>query len=161
MKKRKKISGKYRGAKSQSGEHPQMKVIGRREWIDFPDLGLEKINAKIDTGAYTSSLHVHHVEEIEIKGKAGVRFQVLDPDHPEYKDRYFEFPVLKQKYIKSSSGERQRRHIIKTRIRLAGKNYRIELSLADRSRMECPVLLGRKILTRRFLVDVSQKYLTL
>ena len=138
----------------------KLKVIGRREWVDLPELGLEKIMAKVDTGAYTSSIHVHDMEEIEIDGAPGVRFQVLDPNHPEYRDRYFEFPVLKQKYIKSSSGERQRRHIIRTRIKIYGKKFKIELSLANRSRMECPILLGRKALTNRFLVDVSQRYLS-
>ena len=135
-------------------------VIGRREWVDFPELGLEQIIAKVDTGAYTSSIHVHQVEEIEVNGAQGVRFQLLDPRHPEYKDRFWEFPVLKQKYIKSSNGERQRRHIIRTPIKIFGRIFKIELSLADRSKMECPILLGRKVLTNRFLVDVSLKYLS-
>lgn len=131
-------------------------LIGRREKADFPDLDLIGIDAKVDTGAYTSAIHCHDVELFDKDGKQWVRFKLLDPSHPGYNHKTFELPVHKIKSIKSSSGQAQKRCIIKTRIKIIDSAFEIELSLADRSAMEYPVLLGRKALTGRFIVDVSQ-----
>ena len=65
-------------------------TIGRIEKIDLPKLSLFNLDAKIDTGAYTSSLHCHHIELFTIKNRKWVKFYVLDPDHPEYEETQFE-----------------------------------------------------------------------
>lgn len=132
------------------------RVIGRREKADFPELGLSEIDAKIDTGAYTSAIHCHDVEIFEQDGEQRVRFKLLDPNHKAYNHKSFETRVHKIKKIKSSSGQAQMRCIIKTKINFTDKPFEIELSLADRSAMEYPVLIGRKALVGRFVVDVSQ-----
>lgn len=133
-------------------------IIGRREFIDFPDLGLSGIEAKIDTGAYTSSIHCH---DIRIhSGAVGklVEFKLLDPDHPAYEQKVLEMPLVKQKIVRSSSGDEEFRAIIRTRVCVGGHTFLTDLSLTDRSGMEYPVLLGRKAIRKRFVVDVARVY---
>lgn len=136
------------------------RIIGRAELIDFPDWDLYGIDAKIDTGAYTSSLHCHHIERITKDGKEFVRFNLLDPSHEIYNDKLFELPIFKSKTVKSSNGVSEERIIVKTRLNLLGKQLDAELSLTDRSEMKYPVLIGRKLIKGNFIVDVSKKYLS-
>lgn len=131
-------------------------VIGRKEVIDLPELHLNGIVAKIDTGAYTSAIHCRKISVYEDEhGNLMVEFQLLDPGHPQFRNKRLSFPVHKFKGIKSSNGQIQQRYIIKTTANIAGRSFKIEFSLADRSRMENPVLIGRKALKNRFIVDVS------
>jgi hypothetical protein len=135
-------------------------IIGRLESIDFPEWDLFDIDAKIDTGAYTSSLHCHHIKSYEKDGEEFVRFNLLDPSHETYNDKLFELPIHRKKVVKSSNGSTEERFVVKTRIKLFNKPLTAELSLTDRSEMRYPVLVGRKLINGRFLVDVSQKYIT-
>lgn len=135
-------------------------VIGRVEKIDFPELGIYEIDCKTDTGAYTSSIHCHNIETFRNGDTEMVRFRLLDPSHPAYNHKEFVLPVKSRRKIKSSFGAIQKRIIIQTKMLIFGKLYVIELSLADRSRMTYPVLMGRKALNKRFLVDVSAKNLS-
>ncbi|HEX6982272.1 MAG TPA: RimK/LysX family protein [Balneolaceae bacterium] len=138
----------------------QLKVIGRLESIDFPEWDLFDIDAKIDTGAYTSSLHCHHIEPLEQNGQSFVKFNLLDPSHETYNEKLFKLPVHQTKLIKSSNGSTEERIIVKTKVRIFDKIFKAELSLTDRSEMKYPVLVGRKLIKNRFLVDTSQKYLS-
>jgi len=135
------------------------KLIGRIELVSFPEWKISDIEAKIDTGAYTSSLHCHHVETYQEDGIKMVRFFLLDPNHPEYEKISQRAQVKSIRNVKSSNGLVERRIAIKTMMEIAGKSYNIELTLADRSRMKYPVLLGRRFLQNRFIVDVSEKFL--
>lgn len=127
-------------------------TIGRRETVDFPDLGLFGLTAKIDTGANTTALHCHHV-----RVENGVLiFRLLDETHPEYQDTEHRFGKFDQKTIKSSMGESELRYIIRTRITLGSRTLRGIVSLTDRANMKYPVLIGRRLLKNRFLVDVSK-----
>jgi hypothetical protein len=135
---------------------PTKEIVGRSELVDFPDLDLEEINARVDTGAYTSSLHAHHIEPYEKEGESWVRFNLLDPSHDEYNDKLFDLPVYDVRVVKSSNGISERRFIIKTKLELFEQYYDVELSLTDRTEMKYPVLLGRKLLMGRFIVDVSK-----
>lgn len=137
-----------------------LKTIGRIEHVSFPEWNLFDLDAKIDTGAYTSSLHCHHIEKIEKEGQPLVRFNLLDPTHDTYNEKLFELPIHKEKTVKSSNGVAEQRFIVKTDIELSDRILNAELSLTDRSEMKYPVLLGRKLLRGRFLVDVSSKYLS-
>ena len=132
------------------------KVIGRREWISFPELGLLNIEAKIDTGAYTSSLHCKELKEFKKNGQDYVSFLLLDPLHPLFENNLIEWPVYKVKPVKNSFGQVENRIFIKTKLDFFDKIYEVEISLADRSGMDYPVLLGRKVLKKRFLVDASK-----
>lgn len=126
-------------------------TIGRREIIDFPDLGLFGLTAKIDTGANTTALHCHHV-----RVENGVLFfRLLDESHPEYQAREHRFEKFEQKLIRSSFGEEEQRYIIRTRIRIGKRTIRSIVSLTDRKSMKYPVLIGRRLLKNRFIVDVS------
>ncbi|MBN2731585.1 MAG: ATP-dependent zinc protease [Balneolaceae bacterium] len=136
-----------------------LQVIGRTELVDIPSWDLYELNAKIDTGAYTSSLHCHHIEPFEKSDSQMVRFNLLDPSHEIYNDKLFELPVYKTKNVKSSNGQTEERIIVRTDIILAGQKLRAELSLTDRSEMRYPLLIGRKLLKGRFLVDVRHKSL--
>ena len=138
----------------------QKKVIGRIEIVDFPELDISEIQAKVDTGAYTSSIHCTDVRLEERDGEQVLCFKIFTEGETEesLKDRCFK--SFKQKKIKSSIGKKEKRFIIKTKIRLFDKEYPVELSLADRAKMRYPVLLGRKVLYKRFIVDVSKKNLS-
>lgn len=138
----------------------KIKVIGRLESIDFPDWELYDIDAKIDTGAYTSSLHCHHIESYESEGNQMVRFNLLDPSHETYNDKLFKLPVHRKKVVKSSNGSTEERIVVKTNVKIFNSVFEAQLSLTDRSEMRYPVLIGRKLIKNRFLVDVSQKYLS-
>jgi len=136
------------------------KIIGRLEHIDFPEWNICKLDAKIDTGAYTSSLHCHHVEQFLENKIRMVKFYLLDPDHPEYEKRLYSCAVNSVRKVKSSNGIIEERVSVKTKMKLYDRTYTIELTLADRSNMKYPVLIGRKFLQNKFIVDVSKKYLT-
>lgn len=134
-------------------------TVGRLEKIDFPEFSLFNLDAKIDTGAYTSSLHCHHIETIKTGSELWVQFYVLDPRHPEYEEKLFKCPVYTIRNVKSSNGVVEERVTIKRDVRFFGKIRKIELSLTNRTEMKYPVLIGRKFLTGKYLVDVSKKYI--
>jgi hypothetical protein len=134
-------------------------VIGRIEKIDLPELSIFDLDAKIDTGAYTSSLHCHKITTEKYKGKLWTQFYVLDPGHPEYEGKPYRYPVHKIKKVKSSNGMIEERVIIKLKTVFFGKKGSIQLSLANRSEMKYPVLIGRRFLSDKYIVDVSKSYL--
>lgn len=128
---------------------PQKFIIGRTDVIDFPELGLINVRAKIDTGAYSSSIHCYKVSVV--KGK--LTFYL--PAHRSEKHQKFTTEQFELKAIKNSFGQTEMRYVIKSKVILFGKTFKTEFSLADRAQMRYPVLLGRKLLRSRFLVDVA------
>lgn len=139
----------------------EKKVIGRSDFADFPTLGLEKIAVKIDTGAYTSSIHCHNIFIKENKkGEQILHFNLLDPEHENYHDKALKVKDFTQKLVKNSFGESEERFIIQANIKLFNELHEIELALTDRGSMRFPVLLGRKLL-EHFIVDVTQSNLSL
>lgn len=134
----------------------EKRVIGRRETVDFPDLGLSGIIAKIDTGAYTTALHCHDIHVREENGQRILCFKLLDPAHPAFDGQEKCITGFSEKQIKNSFGEVEHRYIIKTRVRIARKVVKSVISLTDRGNMRYPVLIGRKLLKNRFIVDVAE-----
>jgi hypothetical protein len=133
-----------------------LRTIGRRELVNLEELGLEKIEAKIDTGAYRSALHCHHIA-IESEGdKQYLSFVVLDHLHEAYTGYKIRHDNFTKKIIKNSSGDIEERYIIKTKIKLGTKTVITTISLTDRADMKYPILLGRKFLKGKFIVDVSK-----
>ena len=130
-----------------------MDILGRSDRVDLPGLGLENIHAKIDTGAYTSSLHCSRAEVIGDM----LEFILLDEEHPEFTGMPFRVKKFEQREIRNSFGEAELRYVIKTRVRIGGRLIRAEFSLSNRGNLRFPVLLGRKILRNRFLIDVTKK----
>jgi hypothetical protein len=130
-------------------------TIGRKDKADFPELLLRNINIKIDTGAYTSTIHCHHIHEIVVDGENFIEFQLLDPTHPKFHEKKFKTKRYKKKSVKNSFGGSEERFIVETVIVLFGEEYPIELSLSERSDMKYPILIGRKLLNQRFVVDTD------
>lgn len=130
-------------------------VIGRAALIDLPELELWGISAKIDTGAYTSALHCSAVEVIEVAGEKQLNFYV-ELGHQQ-KKHCFVACDFKEKKIRNSFGQVEKRFVVKTKIEIMGRRVKVEFSLADREQMRFPVLIGRKLLKNRFVVDVALK----
>jgi len=128
-------------------------LIGRTDIVDFPKLDLLSIHVKIDSGAYTSSFHCH---DIKIENKI-LKCQFLDPEHHKFRDNHFEFSEFSQKKVKSSNGQIENRYLIKTEIFIFNQTFPIALTLSERGSMKYPVLLGRKFLSKKFIVDTSKK----
>ncbi|MGB7785958.1 MAG: RimK/LysX family protein [Salinimicrobium sp.] len=126
-------------------------TIGRFDKADFPDLHLEDIAIKVDTGAYTSSIHCDHI----VEEKGVLRCTFLDEEHPLYNGREYRFSDFDIVFVKSSNGVVQKRYQIQTRIRIFDKTHKISLSLSARQEMRFPVLLGRKFITKKYIVDTE------
>jgi hypothetical protein len=126
-------------------------VIGRRDKADFPKLGFNNVDVKVDTGAYTSSIHCTNIKEEE----GGLKGTFFDPDHPNYDGREFHFKEYNVVFVKSSNGEIQQRYEVQSNIVLFKKTFKISLTLSAREDMRFPVLLGRKFITKKFIVDTE------
>jgi hypothetical protein len=131
-------------------------LIGRKDKGDFPDLELKNIDLKVDTGAYTSAIHCHKIKIKEQDGKQILSFTLLDPSHDQYNNKEFSTDSFIEKRIKNSFGSSEKRFVIKTSIRLFSKRYAIELSLSERGEMRFPILIGRKFLMGKFIVNPSK-----
>lgn len=132
-------------------------TVGWRELVQLPELGLHAVPAKIDTGARTSSLHAIILDEYDRDGETFVRFAVdFEQQHVR---QVCEAVHVDWRGITSSNGETQRRRIVKTPLRIGSVEFRAEISLADRSDMKFPMLIGRSSLRRRFVVDSGHSWL--
>lgn len=141
-------------------EKPDLPLIGRKELISLPDLGIYDIEARIDTGAYTSSLHCSEIAvKKNSKGEKVLAFKMLDRFESEHTTGEFEFKDFSEAIVKSSNGIAEKRYKIMTTLVLGGHEINTSITLANRSEMRYPALIGRKALKNRFLVDVSSIYL--
>jgi len=133
-----------------------MQILGRSDRVDLPGLGLYNIHAKIDTGAFTSSLHCSRAEIVN----GELEFVLLDDEHPEFTGMKFVFREYTERDVKNSFGVAERRYVIITTIKIFDEEIKTEFSLSDRDALRFPILLGRKILRDRFLIDVTKKNLS-
>lgn len=136
------------------------KTIGRVDKADFPDLHLEEIDVKIDSGAYTSSIHCSQAEEIIHNGVKCIKFNLLDASHPLFHQKEFIEPDYSVKKVTSSNGLSEERFVIRTTIYIFKELYPIELTLTERQSMRYPILLGRKFLNKKFVIDSSKTNLS-
>jgi hypothetical protein len=132
------------------------RTLGRKDKVDFPEFDLFDVDVKVDTGAYTSAIHCHHIEAVRKDGHKTIFFRLLDPSHPQYEAEIYSTSDFDERVIKNSFGKSERRYVIKTKIRLFGEDYPIDLSLSERGEMKYPVLLGRKMIQGNFVVDVAK-----
>lgn len=138
----------------------EKRTIGWRERVDLPSLNLFDLSAKIDTGAYTGALHCQDIREKEDEDGTRLEFCVLDPSHPQYRDRVHTARRYRDKVVRSSSGETEHRYVIETELRMFDRLRDIELTITDRSTMRFPLLIGRKFLRGHYLIDVSKSNLS-
>jgi hypothetical protein len=134
-------------------------LIGWKEYLDFPEWGVRRVKAKVDTGARTSALDA---ARCTIERRAGRLIACMELAlNRRRPDRLVtvEAPVLHQVVVTSSNGVREERPVVETTVRLGQVEKRIRLTVADRSRMLIPVLLGREALAGAFVVDAGRKYL--
>ena len=135
-------------------------TIGRTDIVDLPDFGFMNVPAKIDTGAYTSALHCSDIKVANEEGKLKLSFYIQDVEGNILENSKFTTSEFQQKFIKSSIGEKELRYVVKARIVLFGRTFKADFSLTNRTEMKFPVLIGRKLLKRRFVVDVSETNLS-
>jgi len=134
-------------------------VIGWREWVELPDLGVKQIKVKVDTGARSSSIHVFDMKDFEKDGKTWVRFKLHPIQRKSAPTIQVEAEVLEYRSVRSSSGKASMRPVIVTTLNLMGVSYPVELTLASRDKMGFRMLLGREAIRRKFLVDSGRSFL--
>ncbi len=136
-----------------------MPLIGWREWVSLPELGLEQIKAKIDTGARTSALHAVDIHVFEQDGRQRVRFRV----HPHQRDTeqtsLLEADLIERRQVRSSNGHAETRPVILTPVRIEGYEWSIEVTLTNRRSMGFRLLLGRQSIREQFWVDPGRSFL--
>ncbi len=134
------------------------KIIGRLEKVSFPAFKLSELDAKIDTGAYTSSIHCKKVKEVLIDDEPHLQFVLLDKRNGAYNGQLITVKNYSVKTVKSSNGMKENRFAIKSKMKIFNKVYIIELTLSNRKEMKYPILLGRKFLNKKFIVDTTLSY---
>jgi hypothetical protein len=135
-------------------------IIGRKDKADFPSLEIKSLDVKIDSGAYSCSIHCDQVEVLEIEGKVVLEVIFLDKDHPKYTGKKHYFEDYKIKKVKSSTGYQQERYFIPLELKLFGESFVTDFSITSRNGLRNPVLLGRKLLNKQFLIDSSKTNLS-
>lgn len=134
-------------------------IAGWREWVSLPDLGVEWVKAKLDTGARSSAIHAFDLTELERDGRSWVRFSI----HPWQRSTddivEVELPVHDRRTIRSSTGHEQERYVVLMDVRLLDRTIPVEMTLSRRDEMGFRLLIGREALRQGFLVDSSRSYL--
>lgn len=133
-------------------------TIGWREWLALPMLGIDNIKVKVDTGARTSAIHTDFIEPYNNNGTPYVRFGLSNTIGDDEQIIVCEAPILDQRQITSSSGEKEARYVINTQMALGGITKDIELTLTNRSTMKFKMLLGRTALSKDFNVAPGKSY---
>ena len=134
-------------------------IIGWREWVTLPTLGVPRIKAKIDTGARTSALHAFDITETYKGRKTIVHFKLSPLRGQPSKVLAVEAPLIDKRIVKDSHGRKSLRPVIAIAIELGGVRWDIEVTLIDRSDMAFRMLLGRQAVRARFLINPGRSYL--
>ncbi|MDD2984443.1 MAG: RimK/LysX family protein [Crocinitomicaceae bacterium] len=133
----------------------ELKIIGRKDKADLPSLNLQDVDVKIDSGAYSCSIHCESFELIEMEGKPVLVVVFLDAEHPQFTGNKFYFENYKTKKVKSSTGHQQERFFVSLDIVLFGETFKTDFSLTKRNGLRNPILLGRKLLNHHFIINTT------
>jgi hypothetical protein len=147
MKKKKKVRG------------PARPTVGWREWAALPELGIDRVKAKIDTGARTSALHAVRVSTARVDSVDVVRFEVHPLQRTVLPTVRCEAPLVDERHVRSSDGARELRPVVKTTVQVGKDAWSIELTLTDRALMGFRLLLGRRALRGRYVVDPGRSWI--
>ena len=131
-------------------------LVGWREWVALPELGVDRLHAKLDSGATISSLHAERIEEFKRGKESWVRFFVLGDHDNEESAYHCNAKLVGHRNIRSSNGHIASRPVIETILYIAGFQWPIEVTLSNRETLECRMLIGRLALAGRCLVDCSR-----
>ncbi|MBX3101856.1 MAG: RimK/LysX family protein [Bacteroidetes bacterium] len=135
-------------------------LLGSVEHVQITAVCPHPLKARVDTGAATSALHCKTIRAFkDTLGVPMVGFVPLDDRYPQWQGKEVCLPVVQQRTVKSSSGHRENRYFVRLEVSLGKRTLHTLFSLTDRKHMNYPVLLGRTLLRRGYLVDVSQKFL--
>lgn len=124
----------------------------------MPELGIDWIKAKIDTGARTSALHAFRIKRFRRNGRRFLRFYVHPVQRRRRPEILCEAPLVDERVITSSSGQRDYRYVVETDLRIGESEWPIEVTLTNRDEMGFRMLLGRQALRRRMIVDPGSSY---
>ena len=148
-----------RTGKTRTSRVVELPVAGWREWVGLPSLGVDRIKAKIDSGARTSAIHAYKIRLFPDRGAPHVSF-ILHPEQRRAKPAIDCVAEIRdERMVRSSNGLLQCRYVIEVDVSLGGRTWPIELTLADRDQMGFRMLLGREAVRRRFLIDTNRSYL--
>lgn len=135
-----------------------LRTLGWREWVGFPDNGVEWVKAKVDTGARTSSLHAFGLHRYDVDGEPWVRFEIHPWQRSTADSVVVEAPVFDERLVRPSTGEAQLRPVVRLPVRIADRVRSVELTLTRRDTMGFRMLLGRQALRGYYVVDPGRSY---
>jgi hypothetical protein len=136
--------------------HPS---IGWREWVSLPELGIDKIKAKVDTGARTSALHAFSLELFKENNKDRIRFDIHPLQHNTVKMVTCIADVVDLRWVSDSGGHREERYVIHTPVVMGEDIWPIEITLTERDTMLFRMLLGRSAIRQRFVVNPARSFI--
>ena len=128
-------------------------IVGWREWISLPDLGIKSIKAKMDTGAKTAALHTYFIEPVNNSEKPMVRFGIHPMQKSDKNGIICTADIFDERRIVDSGGHPELRYIIRTSILVGNKKWLIDLSLTNREQMRFRLLLGRTTISEQLIID--------
>lgn len=134
-------------------------ALGWREWVALPGLGIERIKAKVDTGARTSTLHAFSLQPFVENGREKVRFDMHPLQHNTKRVITCEADVIDIRWVTDSGGHSEERYVIKTPIVIGGHTWAIEVTLTERDTMMFRMLLARNAIRGRYTVDPARSFL--
>lgn len=134
----------------------EKQIIGRKDIVSFPEFGLMNVPVKTDSGAYSSSMHCSSIRIVREEGKEWLEVIFLDPSVPGFTGDRLRFREFLRKSVKSSNGMTEERFFIKGSVRLFNETVETLFSLTERTGLRNPILLGRRLLNKRFLIDTSK-----
>jgi hypothetical protein len=136
------------------------KMMGWREWVSLPELGIDKIKAKVDTGARTSALHAFSLKPFKEGDKDRIRFDIHPLQHNTDKIVSCVADILDLRWVSDSGGHREERFVISTPLIVGDTSWPIEITLTERDTMLFRMLLGRRAIRKKFMVNPARSFIT-